>query len=135
MKLVRLALILTIALLATSALGMPKFMIMFRDLYKIKPDGNIDKAECVACHTRMVPQMNPFGADLKKLVDKTPDKSMTPAILGKVELLDSDKDGFSNIAEIKADTLPGDPTSKPKAGAAKPKAKPGVKPKPAPHKK
>lgn len=133
MKLVRVALVLTVALLATSAFGMPKFMIMFRDLYKIKPDGNIDKAECVACHTRMVPQMNPFGADLKKLVEKTSDKSMTPAILGKVEALDSDKDGFSNIAEIKADTLPGDPASKPKAGAAKPK--PGTKPKSAPRKK
>ncbi len=34
--------------------------------------------------------------------------------LKAIEKLDSDKDGASNIVEIRAGTLPGDPTSKPK---------------------
>jgi hypothetical protein len=33
--------------------------------------------------------------------------------LSSIEKLDSDKDGVSNINEIKAGTLPGDPKSKP----------------------
>lgn len=50
---------------------------------------------------------NPYGADLVK--QQTRDAAAFKAI----EKLDSDKDGFSNIAEIQAGTLPGDPASKP----------------------
>lgn len=40
-------------------------------------------------------------------------KKAAAASLKAVECKDADKDGISNIAEIKAGTLPGDPKSKP----------------------
>ncbi len=82
----------------------------FKDLYKPKPGSAIVKAKCAVCHIKPIGtknDLNPYG----KLLAKKP---VGPASLKAIEKLDADKDGFSNIAEIKAGTLPGDPKSKPK---------------------
>ncbi|MEW6398963.1 MAG: ammonia-forming cytochrome c nitrite reductase subunit c552 [Bacillota bacterium] len=61
-------------------------------------------AGCVTCHTSDL-KLNRYGADL----------AAAGMDYRKVEGTDSDRDGFSNLAEIKALTFPGDPTSKPAA--------------------
>ncbi len=98
--------------LAVPALARSKVWTAFSDLYKPKDGGTIAKARCTTCHVTAddYSKLNPFGADVKPQWEK----SETDAALKAVEKLDSDKDGFDNITEIKADTLPGDPNSKPR---------------------
>lgn len=107
------ALVLALSLIASVAFATAAWMKLFNDTYKPKPDSAIVKAKCQLCHTKGV-ALNPYGTSLKG-------KTMDAAGLKSVEKIDSDKDGFSNIAEIKAGTLPGDPKSKP---AGKPAPKP-----------
>lgn len=81
----------------------------FDDMYNPKSDSAITQSRCALCHT------TPAGTDglncYGKMLEK---KKIEPASLKAVEKKDADKDGFSNIAEIKAGTLPGDPKSKPR---------------------
>ena len=79
----------------------------FNDLYKPKPGTALQKAKCAICHVKSTGMgaLNPYGKMLGKKVDA--------AALKAIEKKDADKDGASNIAEIKAGTLPGDPKSKP----------------------
>ena len=65
---------------------------------------------CTLCHTSP-PTTNPYGAAL--VAQGAMATNITPAMFVAVEGLDSDGDGFSNIDEINAGTLPGDPTSFP----------------------
>jgi len=83
---------------------------VFNELYKPKADSAIKKAKCALCHldVKGKEELNSYGKLLKG-------KKAEPASLKSIESKDADKDGFSNIAEIKAGTLPGDPKSKPKS--------------------
>jgi hypothetical protein len=93
---------------AISAQATPKIMRAFNTRY---PEAKEKLGNCTTCHTDTVPQMNFYGADLKK----------AGADFAKVDSLDSDGDGVTNMAEIAALTKPGDATSKPEArGKAKP---------------
>jgi uncharacterized membrane protein len=100
------ALVITAGTAATATLTWTK---TFNDLYHPKPESAIIKARCALCHT------TPAGTDglncYGKMLEK---KKIESASLKAVEKKDADKDGFSNIAEIKAGTLPGDPKSKPR---------------------
>ena len=98
--------------LAMAALATPQLMQLFNKTYKPKAGTALQKAGCAVCHVSKAGggKLNPYGQALKG-------KPATAASLRSIEKLDSDKDKFSNIAEIKAGTLPGNPKSKP---AAKP---------------
>jgi hypothetical protein len=73
-------------------------------------------AKCSTCHVKPLPkkdgdhESNPYGADLKKSIDPKDEKKTLQ--FEKVEKLDSDGDGVSNIDEIKKGTNPGDKNSK-----------------------
>ena len=115
----RLTVILVVALLvvAVAAMANPAFNTAFTKTYKPKAGTALAKAGCATCHTKMgSPVLNPYGNQLKG-------KPATAASLKAVDNIDSDKDGISNIAEIKAGTLPGNAKSKPspKCPPAKPK--------------
>lgn len=100
----------SVMLVTAAAFALPKDAETFKELYKPKDGSALASAGCLVCHDKMPPTktgLNPYGADLVK--QKTRDAGGFKAI----ENLDSDKDGFSNIAEIQAGTLPGDPASKP----------------------
>jgi hypothetical protein len=90
--------------------------VLFKNVYAPKEGTDLAKAmPCLACHGKMPPtktDLNPYGKDLSKAAAG---KALDEKILRSIEKLDSDKDGASNIVEIKAGTLPGDPKSKPKA--------------------
>jgi len=81
---------------------------VFNDLYKPKPDSALKKAKCAVCHIdpKGKGKLNAYGKLLQK-------KKVDAATLKSIEKKDADKDKASNIAEIKAGTLPGDPKSKP----------------------
>jgi hypothetical protein len=69
---------------------------------------------CMLCHAdvkKHPKELTAYGKDFKAQKGKPAEK------FAKIEKLDSDKDGFSNIAEIKAGTSPADPKVSPKTVA------------------
>lgn len=101
------AIVAIIAILSTAALASIAWQKVFMDTYKPKPDSELAKAKCKICHVK--------GSELNAYGKAINGKPKTAASLKAIEKLDSDKDGVSNINEIKAGTLPGDPKSKPAA--------------------
>lgn len=100
--------------LATWAVAKPADMGTFNQVYSPKEGSALASASCLTCHSKMPPsktELNPYGKDVQKAAAGKP---IDAKILSSIEKLDSDKDGVSNINEIKAGTLPGDPNSKPK---------------------
>ncbi len=99
-----------LALVATAVLALPKDLDLFKATYSPKEGTPLAGAACLTCHAKMPPSkdLNPYGKDY---LGKT---SRDAAALKAIENLDSDKDGATNIVEIRAGTLPGDPASKPK---------------------
>jgi len=90
------------------ALAMSAFSKTFHEKYNVKEGSNLDKAACGVCHVKAKGgKLNPYGKDIEAAMKAEGAKKVTPAILAKVEGLDSDKDGTKNGAEIKADQLPG----------------------------
>jgi uncharacterized membrane protein len=109
--------------LSTAALALPAFVPQFQDVCKPKPGTPLAQAQCKTCHIEP-PKLNPFGLDVKAEMAKQGSKAFTAALWKAMGPLDSDKDSFSNQAEVDAGTLPGDPNSKP--------ASPGAQETPAP---
>lgn len=112
MKTARTGMTVAMLLTASVALAMPTFYTEFSTVYKVPKDSTLKKANCGLCHQGMVTtKYNPYGLDLKKVMDELKIKKITAEVFKKVEELDSDKDGVKNIDEIKGNTLPGDPKS------------------------
>ena len=88
---------------AIGAEATPKVQKTFTTRYPATSSSKLVK--CTTCHEVRPPALNSYGKDLKAAHGN----------LATIEKLDSDKDGFSNLAEIKALTLPGDPKDKPPA--------------------
>lgn len=62
---------------------------------------------CMLCHSKGGgSQLGAYGEDFQRF-------GMTPGAFGEIEKRDSDKDGFTNIDEIRAKANPGDPLSTP----------------------
>lgn len=92
----------------TMALSLSAFSKVFDEKYHVKEGSNLNKAACAVCHVKAKGgKLNAYGKDLSAAMKADGSKKLTAAILGKVEKLDSDKDGKKNIDEIKADTNPG----------------------------
>ena len=75
------------------------------------------KANCATCHVKKMAkkgdaELNVFGKDMvaKAIVDPKAEKKAYD--YKKIEALDSDKDGKTNLEELMAGTNPGDPASK-----------------------
>jgi len=111
------SMLLSLGLLVVSAMAQafPGFLSVTKETYGIAKDSTIDKAHCGLCHvaTTKGGALNPFGSDVAKILKDNQTHKLTKELLAKIEALDSDQDGVSNINEIKADTLPGDPNSTP----------------------
>lgn len=102
-------------LFSVIAWARPAFMKVFMQTYKIRSSSKLGKAQCAICHPSktMTETLNPYGKDIQAAMKAKKAKMLTKDILQSVASMDSDKDGFRNIQEIKADTLPGDPKSHP----------------------
>ncbi len=115
-KIVSIVVVTAFVLAAAASLAVAKAPdgILFKQLYAPKEGTDLAKAmPCLVCHTKMPADktVNPYGTDVGKAAGGKP---IAQSAFRAVEKLDSDKDGFSNLDEIKAGTLPGDPKSKPK---------------------
>jgi len=67
------------------------------------------RARCELCHSSN--NLNIFGNDFKKSLENNGNDLLKT--LKELENLDSDTDGYSNLEEIKAGSLPFDPASFP----------------------
>jgi hypothetical protein len=81
------------------ALATPGVMSSFKKAY---PTTKL-VVNCKVCHDGAPPRLNPYGSELVK----------AQMNFQSIEGLDSDGDGFTNIAEINAGTNPGDKNSFP----------------------
>ncbi len=88
------------------------FVADFESTYGVKKTSALGKAKCAVCHVGKTVKLNVYGKDLAEAMKREKTKVLTGSVLKKVEGLDSDKDETSNLDEIRADTLPGDPKSK-----------------------
>lgn len=99
----------------TVAVAIPPFWNTFTAHYKPPQESALFKAQCATCHVASgPPQRNSYGRDLAAAMHGAGghDK-LTIAMLQAIEPRDSDGDGATNMEEIRAGTLPGDPASKP----------------------
>jgi hypothetical protein len=67
---------------------------------------------CQVCHTK-APSFNPYGQAISDEWAKSGYAGTAEAAIKAVEPLDSDGDGYTNVVEINANTLPGSPSSHP----------------------
>jgi hypothetical protein len=89
------------------ALAVDSYLTAFNGLYKTK---NTKLNSCTVCHTSSIPALNAYGKAFKAKHKS----AVTPrAALKLINNLDSDKDTFTNLVEIKALTFPGNKKSKP----------------------
>jgi len=99
---------------AAYALAKPPFWKVFVETYHINPNSAIGKAKCLTCHLPPAPpKRNPYGLQVQAALEAANARMVTPEMLHSIEKQDADADGFNNITEIRADSLPGDKTSKP----------------------
>lgn len=97
---------LVLTIVSGAAFATVAWQKVFNNLYKPDACTELAKAKCQICHTKKTGgPLNPYGKALNG-------KKADAASLKSVENLDSDKDGKTNIKEIKAGTLPGDAKSK-----------------------
>jgi hypothetical protein len=129
MKLVRTGLIAAIAAACSAAVATPVYTSTFTSTYGLKPGTRLGSVPCSACHVGNAAPLNPYGKDILAAMKKAGSRKLTPAMLKSLDGLDSDKDGYKNVLEIKADHLPGDPKDTPKGHYPPPKSPPkGTKP-------
>src|SRR3990167_1443992 len=89
--------------LTPAAQAIPDYL----EAWKVRYGKTTAEATCLVCHT--MPKglvLNAYGKDLFQA-------GLMNDMFKKTEPLDSDKDGFSNIDEIRAGSLPGNPKSVP----------------------
>lgn len=104
----RFSLIFALGGIAAIAMAFSPFVKGFDDHYKIKKDSTLGKAACMSCHVGAKGgKLNAYGISLQGAMKEAKTKKLTPAVLEKVEGLDSDKDGMKNLDEIKKDRNPG----------------------------
>lgn len=94
------------------ALAVNSYMATFNTLYKTS---NTKLNNCSMCHTAKIPALNLYGKAFKL---KHTGSVTTKTALRLIQKLDSDKDTFTNLVEIKALTFPGKATSKPRKSPA-----------------
>lgn len=105
---------------ATAAFATPRGATVFQRTYQIKPGAQLASKPCWACHvgqSTTVKSLNVYGKAQQRKMRAKKTTSLTPEILRSLDKVDSDGDGYSNLAEIRADTSPGEKTSRPRRKA------------------
>lgn len=120
------ALLFFVAAISVHALAKPDFLDVFIDQYHVKDTAKLSDKQCQLCHVSEDGgnSFNPYGADVKKILDANGGK-FSWVTIAMAEPLDSNGDGRTNLQKIALDIPPGDPPAlKPGETAAAPVAKP-----------
>lgn len=118
---------LIVLLMACHVHALPAYLDAVKTTYAFKPGGTLDSRGCNVCHAGATNRnsLNFYGKDLQAAFNASQASTISPALLHSIDSHDSDGDGWTNGDELKADTLPGDPASKPNGpppGSLKPKS-------------
>ena len=107
--------ILLLGLFPDTAQAFPQFLAVVKTTYSLKAGGVLDSKRCGVCHADPAGggALNPYGKDVKSFLKAAGGKPLSAEGLHALDAKDSDGDGFANIDEFKADTLPGDAASHP----------------------
>ena len=105
------------AIIIGTAFALPKYRLQAIKQFHYK-GSTLKKSTmpCTFCHVNDSggAPWNSFGENLRKTFRENPDRSISEALyLVLKEDLDSDEDGYSDVLEVYAHTLPGNPESKP----------------------
>jgi len=93
---------------AAMVFALSSFNRTFNETYKVGASSKLGKAACMVCHTgARGGALNAYGSDVKGAMKKGGVHKVTTDVLKAVEGMDSDKDGMSNVDEIKKDRNPG----------------------------
>ena len=94
--------------LAAIAMTMGSYSSVFKKTYDLGASSKVGGAGCMACHEKKSGgKLNSYGLDLQKAMKSANSKKMTPEILHSIDKLDSNKNGKSNVDDIKAGNVPG----------------------------
>ena len=106
--------------LSTRAMARPIYNAIMEHQYGIREDKEARASTCLYCHTDLdASDWNPFGLELRNTFFKEAGKRIPEALyLVLKHDKDSDKDGYKDVLEVYAKTLPGDPESKPTTAVA-----------------
>ncbi|MEP0767270.1 MAG: hypothetical protein HRF45_12130 [Fimbriimonadia bacterium] len=110
MSIIRNGLVVLVCCMAVAAVARIGYVKLFHDTYK--PTGELAKLKCEVCHVGKTNKLNPYGQAQADAMKKAKAKTLTAEILKSLDKLDSDKDGMSNIDEIKTGRNPGVPDKK-----------------------
>jgi mono/diheme cytochrome c family protein len=93
--------------MASMAITLGSFNGVFHETYDISKTSALGQANCLACHEKKTGgKLTGYGFDLQKEMKASKAKKLTPAVLKAVEKLDSNKNGKSNLEDIKAGHIP-----------------------------
>ncbi len=106
--------------LSSGALARPIYNAIMEHQYGIREDKNARASTCLYCHTDLEgSDWNAFGLELRNTFKKEGGKRIPESLYLVLKRdKDSDEDGYKDVLEVFAKTLPGDPESKPKNSAA-----------------
>lgn len=114
-----------LSLLTTSAVAwaLPPGPTVLCEQYPASPHCAEQEPSCQICHG-VPPALNAFGwaieeqlpAETPRPLDPEDFVAALPAALARVEAEDADEDGYTNLEELEAGTLPGDPANDPSSG-------------------
>ncbi len=97
----------TVLVLGAFALAMGGFTKTFHEKYAVAEGSRLGKVGCALCHVSAKNlKLNAYGLDMQKAMREAKTKKLTPAVLTAIEKLDSNKNGKTNLEDIKADHLP-----------------------------
>jgi hypothetical protein len=110
------SLVVTVLLFAPSAFAKPGYRLAAQEQYRLLEKNGKGEIQCTYCHTN--PNggagWNKFGQQLKDLYFGDARKNVADMLFLALRAnKDSDEDGFTDVLEVVAKTLPGDATSKP----------------------
>jgi hypothetical protein len=108
------------ATLSSGALARPIYNAIMEHQYGIREDKNARASTCLYCHTDLEgSDWNAFGLELRNTFKKEGEKRVPESLYLVLKRdKDSDEDGYKDVLEVFAKTLPGDPESKPEQSVA-----------------